>query len=81
MNEHDTIDVLTAIAAYDQRTVGPDDVRAWHAIAKHANWDRDGAIRAVVEHYSRETKRIMPAHITAFLHPRGGNAETGFWEQ
>lgn len=65
MTEHDVIDVLTAIAAYDQRTVGESDVQAWHAIAQHANWNRDDALRAVVDHYANETKRIMPADITA----------------
>jgi hypothetical protein len=75
MNEHDTIDVLTAIAAYDQRTVGPDDVKAWHAIAQHAMWNREGALRAVVDHYTEQTKRIMPADITQFLREPGESGQ------
>ncbi len=75
MNEHDVIDVLTAIAAYDQRTVGPEDVKAWHAIARYGNWNRDGAIRAVVDHYSRQGKRIMPADITRYLRDPGETGE------
>lgn len=75
MNEHDVIDILTAIAAYDQRTVGPEDVKAWHVIAQRAHWNRRGALRAVVNHYAHKGKRIMPADITAYLRDPGETGE------
>lgn len=64
MNEHDVIDVLTAIAAFDQRTVGEADVQAWTVAAQIGRWNTAQAMRAVMEHYTNETDRIMPAHIT-----------------
>lgn len=67
MNEHDVIDVLTLIAAYDQRTVGEDDVKAWTQTAHIGKWRTAHAARVVVEHYADQTDRIMPAHITRRL--------------
>lgn len=65
MTEHDVIDVLTAIAAFDQRTVGEADVQAWTLAARHGGWEQASyAMRAVVEHHTFQTDRIMPAHIT-----------------
>ena len=57
--------LLAVIAAYDQRTIGDSDVEAWHAAARYANWDSDGARRAVVAHYAEAKQRIMPADVTA----------------
>lgn len=70
MNEHDTIDVLTAIAAFDQRTVGEADVQAWTAAARIGGWTTAQAMRAVMEHYTTETNRLMPAHITRCIRAR-----------
>lgn len=75
MSEHDVIDVLTAIAAYDQRTVGESDVHAWHAVAGYACWNRDGALRAVVAHYAETKQRITPADITKFLREPGESGQ------
>jgi hypothetical protein len=62
----DVIDLLTMIAAYDQRTVGEDDVRAWTLIARAENWTTPLAQRAVIEHHraNADRGRIRPAHIT-----------------
>lgn len=71
MTEHDLIDVLTAVAAYDQRTVGPEDVQAWTLAAAVGRWGtRSWALRAVVEHYANETDRLMPAHVTRRIRDR-----------
>ena len=69
MNPDEVIDLLTLIAAYDQRTVGESDVQAWHAIATEAGWTFPLARRAIIEHHTRgaDRPRIRPAHITDAL--------------
>lgn len=66
MTEDEIVDLLTLIAAYDQRTVGRADVQAWHMIAVEARWSWPLARRAVIDfHVSGGDKpRIKPAHIT-----------------
>lgn len=61
MNPADTIDVLSAIAAYDQRTIGRTDAEAWHHAIGHL--DRDLALEAVVIHHKTSTERCKPAHV------------------
>ena len=69
MNTNEVIDLLTLIAACDQRTVGESDVEAWHAIATQAGWTFPLARQAVIEHHARgaDKGRIRPAHITDTL--------------
>lgn len=69
--------LLSLIAAYDQRTIGNADVEAWHAVAQHARWDNDKVRQAVVAHYARETRRIMPADITQNIRGRGPRPSYG----
>jgi hypothetical protein len=66
MTPNETIDLLTLIATFDQRTVGEADVAAWHAIAAECSWTFPLARRAVLEHHKRggDKPRIRPAHIT-----------------
>ena len=66
MTADEIIDLLSLIAAYDQRTVGEADVEAWLAIAEAENWTWPAAKRAVIEHHRRgsDKPRIRPAHIT-----------------
>lgn len=61
MSKSDTLDVLTAIAAYDLRTVGEADVTAWH-LAIH-DLPKDLALEAVVIHHKTSTERIKPANV------------------
>ena len=61
MNPEDTIDVLSAIAAYDQRTIGRTDAEAWHHAIGHL--DRDLALEAVIIHHKTSTERCKPAHV------------------
>lgn len=63
----DVARLLAMAAAYDQRTVGRPDVDAWHLVAIAGRWTSAHAARALIEHYSTETDRIMPAHITRRL--------------
>lgn len=66
MTTDEIIDLLSLIAAYDQRTVGEADVEAWLVIADAEDWTWPAARRAVIEHHRRgsEKPRIRPAHIT-----------------
>lgn len=69
MTADNVIDLLTLVAAYDQRTVGHDDVQAWLLIANAEDWTLPRARRAVVEHHRRgaDRPRLRPAHITDAL--------------
>jgi hypothetical protein len=64
VNRNDVIDVLSAIAAVDRRTVGESDVFMWHQIIGHL--DKQLALRAVVDHF-REQPGVWlePGHIVA----------------
>ena len=53
--------VLAKAAAYDQRTIGETDVRAWHEAI--GDLDFADAHAAVTRHYRDHTERIMPAHV------------------
>lgn len=66
MTWDDIVDLLTLITAYDQRTVGEEDVRAWLLVAQLEGWTPRAAQRAVVEHYARgaDRPRITPAAVT-----------------
>lgn len=61
MNETDTLDVLTSIAAYDLRTIGESDVIAWHLAI--GELPKDLALEAVVIHHKTSTERIKPANV------------------
>lgn len=60
---------MTLITAYDQRTVGGDDVQAWLIIANAEDWTLPLARRAVIEHHRRggDRPRVKPGHITDTL--------------
>lgn len=66
MTPDETIDLLTLIATFDQRTVGESDVAAWHTIATECHWTYPLVRRAVLEHHKRggDKPRIRPGHIT-----------------
>lgn len=66
MTRSQMVDLLSLIAAYDQRTVGHTDVDAWFLVATTERWTSPLAQRAVVDFHRRsaERGRIRPAHIT-----------------
>jgi hypothetical protein len=65
MTRDDTIDVLTAIAAFDQRTIGDADVDAWHLVI--GDLPRDYALAAVAHHHRTTTERCKAAHIVKLV--------------
>lgn len=69
MNPSETIDLLSLIATFDQRTVGEADVAAWQAIALECGWTFPLARRAVLDYHKSggDKPRIKPGHITDTL--------------
>jgi hypothetical protein len=67
MTPDEVIDLLTLAAAYDRRTVGQADVQAWGALATKCGWNAAHAQRAVLEHFDRSDRPVMPAHINAII--------------
>jgi hypothetical protein len=64
LTRDDVIDVLTAIAAADRRTVGEADVDLWSAALNAAGVaSRADAIQAVVGHFAESSEWLMPAHV------------------
>lgn len=63
MNHAEIVDLLTACAAYDRRTVGESDVHAWHK-ALH-DMPIEHALAAVPEWFGKRTNDAwtMPHHI------------------
>lgn len=53
--------LLDEIAGFDGRTFAEGAVKSWHSVL--APYPLDDAVRAVQEHYSTNTTRIMPAEV------------------
>lgn len=71
--------LLKLCAAYDQRTVGKEDVGAWLMVATSQGWNFAAAQRAIVNHYSEDASRgrVNPPAITDALRAvRRASAET-----
>jgi hypothetical protein len=67
MNKADIVDVLTAVRAGDNRTVGQGDVEMWFQVI--GDLPKDLSIKAVVEH--RKTSPgvwLEPGHINQIVH-------------
>ncbi|MFE1412453.1 hypothetical protein ACIGFK_07390 [Streptomyces sp. NPDC085524] len=62
MTPADAAELLTLAAAFDRRTVGEADARAW-AAALHAMPLDDDARAAVARHYNETDRWITPAHV------------------
>jgi hypothetical protein len=65
VNMSETVDLLSTVAAYDQRTVGKTDAVAWHHIVR--DLDAALAFEAVVIHHKTSAERIKPAHVVALV--------------
>lgn len=61
MNINETTQALALAQAFDNRTVGEVNIRAWHAVLADA--DAADVMAAIREHYAEHTEWIMPAHI------------------
>ncbi|MBP0456227.1 zinc finger domain-containing protein [Streptomyces montanisoli] len=62
MTPADAAELLTLAAAFDRRTVGEADARAW-AAALHAVPLDDDARAAVARHYAETDRWLTPAHV------------------
>lgn len=61
MNRSETAQLLTAMAAFDRRTLGDADVIAWQVLMADVNL-QDG-LEAVQRWYAEHTEWMMPAHV------------------
>lgn len=61
MNIGETTQALALAQAFDNRTVGEVNIRAWHAVLADA--EAADVMAAIREHYAEHTEWIMPAHI------------------
>lgn len=61
MNIGETSQALALAQAYDNRTVGEVNVRAWHAIL--GDFDAADVMEAIRRHYAASTEWMMPAHV------------------
>lgn len=61
MTLDEAVDLLTAAAAFDRRTVGEADAIAWHAAVGDLRFEDCQA--AVIAHYTETTDWLMPAHV------------------
>jgi len=61
VNIGETTQALALAQAYDNRTVGEVNIRAWFSILVHA--DAADVMAAIRQHYAEHTDWIMPAHI------------------
>lgn len=78
MNLEETARVLAWAAAFDRRTIGEADVRAWNETV--ADLDVGDALRAVTRWYRDHTEWLMPAHLRAAYHEiRADRAREARW--
>jgi hypothetical protein len=61
MTKGEVVDLLTAAAMFDRRTVGKADTEAWLAVVGDLPFD--DALAAVRGHYTDSTDWLMPAHV------------------
>lgn len=61
MNRQETANLLTAMAAFDRRTIGESDVIAWQELLADIPY-ADG-LAAVKRWYAANTEWMMPAHV------------------
>lgn len=65
MNPEEASRVLAAAAAYDQRTVGPNQSKMWALALSGVTFDE--AFDAVIRHFEQSTEYLLPAHITRLV--------------
>lgn len=71
MTKTETAELLTLISAYDRRTIGEADVRAWHELVCDVPFA--DARAAVLHHFATNTDHqnyFVPAHVIAFAKRR-----------
>lgn len=73
MNINETTQALALAQAFDNRTVGEVNIRAWHAVLGDA--EAADVMAAIREHYAEHTEWIMPAHIRTAVRDMVGQRE------
>lgn len=63
MNKLEVSQLLTLASAYDNRTVKPEQVLAWHALVEHIELDVAG--EALKMHFAESDKYLQPYHLVA----------------
>jgi hypothetical protein len=63
----EAVELLTLAAAFDRRTVGEADARAWAAALHNVPLDQD-ARAAVARHFAESTEWFTPAHARSVRH-------------
>lgn len=61
MNITETSNALALAQAFDNRTVGEVNVRAWHTVL--GDLDAADVMEAIRRHYDHSTEWLMPAHV------------------
>jgi hypothetical protein len=72
VNRAEVARLLTLAGGYDGRQVAETEVRAWHEVL--ARYEYETTSEAVVEHYTHQTKRLMPADVVRYCRARGNEA-------
>jgi hypothetical protein len=62
--QSETIDLLTAVSAYDGRPPSEAQTAAWREAAARGRWTLPEALEAVHGHFAESAAWIMPAHVT-----------------
>jgi len=65
MNLQEVTNALGLAQAFDNRTVGEGNVRAWHAVL--SKLDGADVMEAIRRHYRTESAWIMPAHVVRIV--------------
>ena len=73
MNLSETADLLTAMSAFDRRTIGDGDVIAWQAVLPDASFE--DCLEAVKRYYAEQTEWMMPAHVRRLVRDIVGERE------
>lgn len=73
MNIIETTNALALAQAYDNRTVGEANVRAWYLVL--GDLAADDVMEAIRRHYLTETAWVMPAHINRLVGEIGQERE------
>lgn len=73
MNLSEAADLLTAMSAFDRRTIGDGDVIAWQAVLSDAPFG--DCLEAVKRHYAEHTEWMMPAHVRRLVRDIHGERE------
>jgi hypothetical protein len=73
VNLSETADLLTAMSAFDRRTIGDGDVIAWQAVLSDASFG--DCLEAVKRYYAEHTEWMMPAHVRRLVRDIVGERE------